>query len=259
LGAYVDKLTEIRPALIIGYPSSLHALATYCTRHGITTVRPRLVITTAETLLDLQRQVIEEAFGCRVADQYGSTEMVHFVSQCEAGGYHVHPEHGIVEIVDATGRRAPPGVRGEVVCTGLVNRSMPLIRYRLGDQATLADGRCPCGRAFPLLREIHGRNEDVVFTADGRPLGRLDPVFKGAEGIEETQIVQSDVDSLDIYVVASDRFTAIEQSKLAEQLRSRIGDGTALKFHRVPSIAREGNGKFRAVVSRVGARNVVTR
>ena len=86
--------------------------------------RPRLIVTTAETLLAFQRETIERAFSCPVTDQYGCTEMALFISQCEHGSYHVHPEYGIVEVLDERDRPVAPGEEGEVVCTGFVNRAM---------------------------------------------------------------------------------------------------------------------------------------
>ena len=35
------------------------------------------------------------------------------------------------------GNALPPGVKGDLVATVLVNRAMPLLRYRTGDRGTL--------------------------------------------------------------------------------------------------------------------------
>src|SRR5204862_1618420 len=85
LASYCDSLSRIQAPEIIGYPSSLFALATYMLDHGVTGIRPRVVFTTAETLLAHQRDAIQQAFGAAVVDQYGCTEMAIFVSQCEHG------------------------------------------------------------------------------------------------------------------------------------------------------------------------------
>jgi phenylacetate-CoA ligase len=82
LPAYYDALCRLRPAEIIGYPSSLFALANYLNAHDLQGIRPRAVFTTAETLLAHQRAAIDCAFGVPVVDQYGCTEMSLFVSQC---------------------------------------------------------------------------------------------------------------------------------------------------------------------------------
>ena len=72
----------------------------------------------------------------------------------------------------------PAGETGDFVCTGLFNDEMPLIRYRLGDRGARApEAPCPCGRSLAALASVDGRSDDVLYTRDGRSIGRLDPVF----------------------------------------------------------------------------------
>jgi phenylacetate-CoA ligase len=246
---YYEKLVQLRLKEIIGYPSSLFAVAKYIVKNNLKSLRPRIVITTAETLLERQREVIELAFGCPVADQYGCTEMSLFVSQCEFGSYHIHPEHGFVEVIDSNGEPAQVGDSGEVVCTGFVNKAMPLIRYRLMDSASMSADSCECGRPFPVLKRIGGRLDDILMAPDGRPLGRLDPVFKGLKGIYETQIVQTDKYSMEIRMVTDPWFGENEMKEFIYELRKRIGYDMRVNVKKVYDIPKDSNGKFRTVVS----------
>ncbi|MPZ18389.1 MAG: hypothetical protein GEV06_10820 [Luteitalea sp.] len=249
LASYCDALRRLQPPEIIGYPSSLHAVAVYVLDRGVTDIRPRAVFTTAETLLPHQRRAIEQAFGTNVIDQYGSVEMVHFVSQCERGSYHVHPEHGLLEVVGPDGEPVPAGTPGDAVCTTFVNRAMPLLRYRLGDRVVLRDGSCPCGRNFPMVAEILGRIDDVLVTPSGRPLGRLTPVFGQLDGIREAQIVQPSLDRLVVKLVLVDAFSEVRREKLLYELRKRTGNELRIDLEVVSEIPKESSGKFRAVVS----------
>ena len=249
---YYEKLGKLGVEELIGYPSSLFILAKYCLKHKLNGIRPKAVITTAETLLPQQRAMIEEAFATKVFDQYGCTEMVMFISQCEYGSYHIHPEHGIVEIVNETGQPAEIGEAGEIVCTGLLNYSMPLIRYKLGDIIRLSNRKCECGREFPVVDEIVGRTDDILFTPSGKPLGRLDPIFKGLKGIYETQIIQEAIDTLRIKMVNDNNFGEKEEKEFLYELRKRIGTEMKVIIEKVPEIPKDDNGKFRAVISRIG-------
>ena len=49
------------------------------------------------------------------------------------------------------------GEKGEIVGTGLLNRSLPLIRYRTGDRARRLSNSCKCGRSFERFDEVEGR------------------------------------------------------------------------------------------------------
>ena len=55
----------------------------------------------------------------------------------------------------------PRGEVGDIVCTGLLNRSMPLISYRLGNREALEakEDLCACGRRLPTFARIEGRTE----------------------------------------------------------------------------------------------------
>ena len=245
---YAKKLEKYQPQEIIGYPSSLHALALHLLENPRHTICPKVVFTTAEMLLPQQRTAIEAAFKAPLIDQYGCTEMVLFVAQCREGSYHLHPEEGILEVLDEKGK---PSEEGEAVCTGLLNLAMPLIRYRLGDKVRLASKNCSCGSSFPVIAEILGRNDDILKTPDGRPIGRLDPVFKGLPGIRETQIVQESENTLHLYLVPDVNFSDTVKTELLNELIQRVGSNMEILITEVNAIPREANGKFRAVISKL--------
>jgi phenylacetate-CoA ligase len=114
LGHYYNKLREIKPVEISGYSSSIYILSKYIEKYKLEKIVPSFIMTTAETLHNYQREKIENAFNCKVRDQYGCTEMAIFVSQCEKGSYHIHPEYGIVEVIDADGNVLEEGKEGKL-------------------------------------------------------------------------------------------------------------------------------------------------
>ena len=252
--SYLAKLEQFAPVFIDSYPSAVFALAQYSEAHGGSCrVRPRAIVTSSETLLEHQRRTIERAFGCRVYDQYGSAEMVVFASECEEGSLHLHPEYGIAEVL-SHGAEAPAGEPGELVCTGFQNWAMPLIRYEIGDTAIRSDSACACGRHFPTLKTVIGRMDDTIVTPDGRHVGRLDPIFKGAGGIKETQIVQERLDHLIVRMVRGENFEPHMAQAVIDELKKRVGEAIKVELVYADHIERSSTGKFRSVVSRVSKR-----
>lgn len=246
---YIKKLKSIRPRFIEAYPSAAYVLAKYMGERKAGGIHPCAVLTSGETLFDYQRELIERVFGCPVFDQYGCTEQALFVSQCEKGTYHVHPEYGIVEIVDERGNPVGPGVVGRVVCTGFMNRAMPLIRYDLGDTAEWGEGACRCGRHFPIIRKICGRQDDYIVTADGRKVGRLDPIFKGLDSVKLAQIVQTDLNRVELRVVPGSTYNSEDRSILMKELSSRLGETMTVEVLEVADIPKTANGKIKSVIS----------
>ena len=117
------------------------------------------------------RQQIENAWGARVIDHWGMTEVGPLAAECveNPGGLHVLETECIAEIIDsATGlpfdlKDMTAPIRGELVITNLGRIGSPMIRYRTGDIVELDPLPCPCGRQLLRLRGgILGRIDDML-------------------------------------------------------------------------------------------------
>jgi phenylacetate-CoA ligase len=248
LPSYLQALADYRIEYLLGYTSSLYALAQAALRLK-QYVPLKVVITNAEPVYEYQRQAIAAAFQCPVRETYGMAEFIAAASECEAGSLHSWPEVGWVEVL-ADGRAVKAGEVGELVCTSLMNADMPLIRYRLGDRAAYLATEtppCACGRALPRFSQIEGRIDDLLYTADGRRIGRLDPVFKAELPVIEAQIVQESLDRVRIYYVPGPGFDNEAARSIIERLRNRMGE-VEVQLKEVKEISRGPSGKFRAVV-----------
>lgn len=251
LPLYLRELKRLAPRLIHGYPSSLYVLGLACLEAGEEAIRPVSVFSHSETLFEHQRSVIERAFGCKVFNWYGNTEMTVNIVECERGCLHVKNEHSLVEFLRIDGTKAGPNEYARVVTTGFGNDATPLIRYDTGDMAVLSDATCECGRPGPIVREILGRQEDIFVTPDGRMVGRLDHVFKDAMNVVEAQLVQDDISRVVVRVVRRPGYGPQDEESLIRELRLRLGDAIQLVFEYIEGIPREANGKFRFAVSHI--------
>jgi phenylacetate-CoA ligase len=141
---------------------------------------------------------------------------------------------------------------GRLVCTALLNTDMPLIRYDVGDRGALASqaGTCPCGRSLPCLQKMDGRSDDLVLTADGRRIGRLDAVFQADLAIVEAQLVQESRQRLRVRFVPASGYTNRHGREVARRLRERVGD-MDIELEPVNHIPRSPRGKLRGVISKL--------
>jgi phenylacetate-CoA ligase len=146
---------------------------------------------------------------------------------------------------------AAAGTDGDLVCTGLANPDMPLIRYRVGDRGRLpaAADACPCGRGLPVLSQVEGRIGDALYTRDGRRIGRLINVLNGTP-IREAQIIQLSLDRLEIRYVTTPAAGERAGEELAEKVRERMGD-VSIDLVPLAEIPRGPNGKLRMTVCRL--------
>jgi phenylacetate-CoA ligase len=239
--SYLQALVDYRIGFLTGYPSSLTAIAYEVLRSGRDDLRMQAVFTNAEPVTPQQRAILSQAFQCPVRESYGQAEAVAFASECPGGRLHQWPEVGHIEVQSD----------GELVCTGLLNADMPLIRYRVGDRAAVGtnDERCSCGRLLPLMSAIDGRISDSLVTRDGRSVFWLNPVFYGLP-VRQAQIEQETFDRLLVRAVPGAEFGAETQQIIIERLRSRMGE-IDVTVHAVDEIPRTAAGKVPAVVCRI--------
>lgn len=249
--SYFQALVEFKPLMVRGIPSFLNLIAQYMLETG-KTYRPQAVFTYSETLLDAQRKALEQAFHCPVYNFYSNGERAGQILQCEHGNLHVMTETGVVEVIGRDEKPAAAGEVGELVITSLINRAMPLIRYRIGDTGILAEGNCPCGRDTPMLKSLTGRTNDFLVTSDGRhimPIG----VFADTKNIMEAQLIQENIDSVIVKIVPRQGFGPNDEKQIIKEMRWELGTGINIHIQKVDEIPRTKSGKFQHIVSKVPA------
>jgi len=251
IAAYLEAIQSHELVYLLGYASSLYSLAQLALEKNIHTPTLQVVISNAEPLYVHQREVIARAFQCPVYDTYGLSENVCAASECLHGNLHLWPEVGVTEILDDNADEAlPAGEIGRLVCTGLLNLSMPLIRYDVGDRCFVSSKtECSCERSLPILGGIEGRKDDVIITSDGRRIGRLDPVFKADLLIREAQIIQEELMRVVVRYIPAPGCTSSDLAILVQRLHQRLGE-MEIVLEAVEKIPRSSNGKFQAVISK---------
>jgi phenylacetate-CoA ligase len=161
----VNIMKSLRVNGYCGTPSFLVNLAEKAEEMGLDCRRDlnlQVAFVAAEMLPESLRSKLEEKFGMRIRQSYGTADIGCLGYECrEKKGMHI-PDDRIVEIVDpTTGEPLPPGKTGEIVGTTF-NRVYPLIRFGTGDLSYVTDSSCPCGRTSPRLAKILGRVDQVT-------------------------------------------------------------------------------------------------
>ena len=99
----------------------------------------------------------------------------------------------------------------------------------------------------PALASIEGRADDLLYTADGREVGRLNPIFKARLPVREAQIIQETVTRIRLRSAPTAGFNRSVAQSLERRLRDRLGQ-VEVCFEAVDEVPREKNGKFRTVI-----------
>ncbi len=196
------------------------------------------------------RKRMEDAWGAKVFDQSGSTEIGHWGLECRyQAGLHVNEAFFLVEIEDVdTGKIInESGKKGKMVVTTFNRMAQPCIRFDVKDLIQWNARQCDCGRTFRLLDGgIMGRADDIT---------KVKGVLLSPTAIEEVvrdipqlsneyQVVvtkKGDIDDITLKVEVIPEYKNDEaaiRTKLVDQLRVKTNLGYNIEFHEYESLPR---------------------
>jgi phenylacetate-CoA ligase len=233
-----------KPVLLYGYASAMSELARFVIAEKLKMPRSLIgVYATAEVLTDTQRDLMQQAFGCKVFNQYGCREVPNIAWECRHGNMHVFADLVVLESERIDGD-------DQLIVTSLTNRLMPFIRYKLGDSGRLLDGECACGSPFPLMEMGMCRQNDWIRGQAGQRIhpGVFNRMLDGQTQIRQYQWVQHALDRIELNLVASERLSPETQAALADKIRQAMGADVMLEVNYLDAIPRTVSGKQRFVI-----------
>lgn len=254
---YLGLLHRFKPQIIQAYTNPIYILSNYILESGRRVDKPKAVIVTAEPCYPSQRAVIERAFNCPVYAFYGAREAGYIGVECATHRHYHINTHGVYLEIIKDGKPAAPGEIGDVVITDLQNDVMPLIRYRIGDMASMSpDEECACGSRLPMLDFMAGRETDVFVLPHGDlvpGVSLCDRVIQDCSGIAQMQFVQEQPDTLQVKIVRGKNFTESDEIKLDQVLEEYFHHTLHIEKIFVDDIPKERSGKTRFCISTVPA------
>jgi phenylacetate-CoA ligase len=252
---FVHEWRREKPDIMFGHSHSIYVLAIYLRQMGVADIRPRGIISTSMMLLDPERRLIEEVFGCQVTNRYGCEEVGLIASECERHkGFHLNTDHLVIEFLREDGTEAAPGEEANIVVTDLINRGMPLIRYRIEDMGVPSDRICSCGRGLPLMDRVTGRQADFLKRPDGSLVAGVSLVERtltAIPGIEQMQLIQDDLHHVCAKVVKDSSFDELSEHKLRNEFREAFGAEITTEIQYVPVLEQTQSGKYRFAICNV--------
>jgi phenylacetate-CoA ligase len=198
-----------------------------------------------------QEMVIGRVLGAPIRGLYGSGEKIISAAQCAEGRYHLSLVDGYVE--GQFGLR--PEVRPAAVTT-LINRLMPLVRYQVGDEISMAeDQSCPCGRTLPVMSPVITKHEDYVVTPSGRRISPSTVVYAfihlDIENINKGQVVQEDERRVTVHINAAPEVFDRYHDMLKKSMTDVFFGEMEVTVVRTEEIDVQRSGKSRFIVNKL--------
>jgi phenylacetate-coenzyme A ligase PaaK-like adenylate-forming protein len=183
---------------------------------------------------------------------------------CPKGhGMHVQADWVILEVVDRNNHPVELGQPGEkVLITNLYNTVQPFIRYEVGDIVTMSPTRCPCGSPLPLILQVEGRTDEIVWVRAGDRYREVHPyvflsVLDECAGVGAYQIVQTQRNHFELRAAPAPGRTLSRKAlqDIMDHGLERFGLADLVHFdvEVTDDIAPDPRtGKLRRITSRVG-------
>lgn len=246
---YWDSLNKFKPEFIVGFPSSVYELCKIAESRGLSLSKQvKVFFPTAETVTLQHREVIGRVLGCKLVNQYASSEGAPFILECSSGNLHIHPLTGVFEVVDDN---LQPSMEGELLVTSFATKGTPLVRYRIGDRIKLSPDSmsCKCGSHFPLVERIDGRSNDFLYSSSKGKVYTVSLIdsTKGIDGLLYFQAIQNQKDEITIKLVVNKKFNQLQENNFISNVRLRVGDMININIEYVNEITPEKSGKFRII------------
>lgn len=230
---YFEAIQEKHPRAIEGYPHSLYSLACNIEEKGLTCHIP-LCFTSSENLSKHQREIIEKNLHTKIFDWYGDSEhTIILAERISHDGYYEIPGYSINEYAE-----------DYVLTTSLVNKSFPLIRYRLDDRIIRENGN---------VIGFNGRTSNCFIGKDGTMYN--DVMFPEDElPIKYSQFIQLENGRLILNIVPYQNKPVNEKhmDKLYKMIDDKVGlNNIDLSINIIDEsqIIYSGRGKFNLIVS----------
>ncbi len=134
--------------------------------------------------------------------------------------------------------------------------TMPLVRYDTGDLVQPSDHNCHCGRAFPVVTKIIGRESDILMTPSGRTLGTaaleaiMENVLFGMQKMPvlHGQMIQESLGAMTLEYVPLEGFSPNDADKLRLLAAEHLPGDFKVNIRPVEKISRTVSGKALSLV-----------
>ena len=247
LAGYHLDITKASPVALTGYTSCLYKLARHIESHSENRPYPRLkvVIPTAETIVDADIELMERVYGAPVAIEYGMAETgVIAYSRNTTKDIHVFWDSHI----------CMTGQNGDLRVTTIGGQFFPLINYRTNDLVEVLQQEGP---SILRLSAIKGRTRDVLLvrSSSGRSLSLsgilMVHLLKSYPGIYSIQFEQLERDGVRIRL-SSD--APLDLGDIREYFFRELSkdhpdmDRSCFDFSQTDTVTRTTAGKERMII-----------
>ena len=127
----------------------------------------KFIETTSQKMLEDEMTLAHSVFNCEIFSNYGCREVWNIAYECSQHHLHINDELLIVDVVDDKGDIIQEdGIVGDIVITSLIHKTMPLLKYYIGDRGRIYRNTGVCENDKPILVLEEGREQEKIKGTD---------------------------------------------------------------------------------------------
>src|SRR5690606_8897918 len=236
----VETLRKTGTKVVVGYASAIERLAIYLLSRS-EVLEMDGVITISEVLSDEARSRIGKAFQSPAISRYSTEELGVLANHDTTGPFfYLNQANYFIEILKQDSEEpASVGERGRIVVPDYFNRSMPQVRYDIGDLATPLEIQ---NGLVTKIDRVEGRRLAVIRNVNGDVISsfQINGALRESQDIVQFQFSQEGVADYKLKAVVKQ---PIDEAVVVKLYKNILGDSARIQLEYVDDIPALPSGK----------------
>lgn len=238
---YLNKMDKFGVDYIHGFPSAVYCFCKYVAKKEIDIRgKYKAYFAISENLYRYQKNLIEEVLGCKCIPFYGHTERSVF-AEIGNEGYKFNPFYGLANISNSN---------NTIVCTGFLNKKMPLIQYNLDDTATKLSNNDEY--------DIHGHRTGMLYGFNGEIISAaaLEVHSDLLTQISGYQFLQREIGKVIVYIVPFTKLSDEQIYDLENLFQKKVGTALKVSLECSSNLKHTSRGKTELIIQELHIDNI---
>ncbi|WP_343003418.1 hypothetical protein [Clostridium sp. 2218st1_F5_2218SCRN_220325] len=234
---YVREINNFKCQYIHGYPSAIYNFCKIISKNNIKLdISIQGVFFISENVYNEQRDFIEKILKCKTLSFYGHSERLVFAEE-KNRYYKFNDLYGYTEIIDIDNVN-------RIVCTGFLNKKMPLIRYLTDDAVEEIDG------SYKILGH---RNKNVLIGRNDEEISMATMEFHSNvfERVKSYQFEQYEKGKLLFNIVPENILDDCDIENIQKELNKKLNGIIEYKINIVDKVKVTSRGKFDILIQQI--------
>jgi phenylacetate-CoA ligase len=250
----VDIILEYKPQVISANRSHIDLVALELLKRNKKPQKLKLILAGAEIINESNRILYKKAFGVNTAECYATIEMgVIAYEKIGETGLYLNNDLTYFEFLDKKGNASSPGDKSKIVVTDLLGKTMPFIRYDLGDYITFNRFKDSKGNNEIRITKIIGRDDEYIIMPDGSvSSGRVFHIaLRKFPEVYQFKVIQKTKSYFNIMIAMNPEYFNYIKKQIINFLYEYFPKFCKFEIKRVDSIEPNSNGKLASIISEV--------